>query len=119
MMPWILAMALTVGAPSAEPIVIHVSPHGLDGSTGRPATPTTGGVEDPFATPHRARDAIRELKRTNGGKLPAPVVVRLQAGTYELPSPLVLEPEDSGTADRPIVYEAAPGARVVLSGGRP
>ena len=33
--------------------------------------------------------------------------------------PLVLTPEDSGTADAPIVYQAATGARPVFSGGRP
>ena len=88
----LLTVAMLSASPAAEPIVLHVSPHGLDGSTGRPATPTTGGVEDPFATPHRARDAIRELKRTNGGKLPGPITVRLQAGTYELAAPLVLGP---------------------------
>jgi hypothetical protein len=36
-----------------------------------------------------------------------------------LSEPLILEPEDSGTATAPIVWRAAENARVVLSGGKP
>jgi hypothetical protein len=35
-----------------------------------------------------------------------------------LTEPLVLEPVDSGTADMPVIYQAAEGARPVFSGGR-
>ena len=40
------------------------------------------------------------------------------SGTYEMQSPLVLSPQDSGSADFPISYEAAPGAKPVFSGAR-
>ena len=39
-------------------------------------------------------------------------------GTYTIDEPLVLTPEDSGTASTPISYEAAEGATPVFSGGR-
>ena len=51
------------------------------------------------------------------GRSQGPITVRFAAGTYYLAEPLVLSPEDSGTADRPIAYAAAPGSSVILSGG--
>src|SRR5205085_9017804 len=105
----LLLLLLATPAPAAEPVVLHVSPHGLDGATGRPAAPTTGGPTDPFATPGRARDAVRELKAGHGGKLPGPVTVCFHGGTYRLAEPFALTPDDSGSADAPVVYEAAAG----------
>lgn len=64
----------------------------------------------------RARDAVRALKAA--GPLTAAVHVHVADGTYALTEPLVLTPEDSGTEQAPIAYEAAPGARPVFSGGR-
>jgi hypothetical protein len=42
----------------------------------------------------------------------------LRGGTYYLDSPLEFGPEDSGTEQAPVVYCAAAGEKVVLSGGR-
>jgi hypothetical protein len=39
-------------------------------------------------------------------------------GTYRFAEPLVLRPEDGGSAEAPVRYEAAPGAKPVFSGGR-
>ena len=66
----------------------------------------------PFATPHRARDAVRAAKEAG------PVEVILAAGTYELSKPLELTAADSGTAASPITWRAASGAEVRLVGGR-
>ncbi len=63
-----------------------------------------------------ARDAIRAYKARRG--LAEPVRVVIEAGTYTLAKPLVLTPQDSGTAECPIRYEAAPGAKPVFTGGR-
>ena len=49
---------------------------------------------------------------------PRAVRVVLQAGTYYLDSPLEFGPEDSGSQGAPVVYAAAPGPKVILSGGR-
>jgi len=46
------------------------------------------------------------------------VRVVLRSGTYFLDSPLEFAPQDSGTEQAPVVYAAAPGEKVVLSGGR-
>ncbi len=46
------------------------------------------------------------------------MTVTIRGGPYELDEPLVFTREDSGTADRPVVWQAAPGEAVVISGGR-
>lgn len=46
------------------------------------------------------------------------LVVELQAGTYELAAPVRFDAADSGENGFAIVYRAAPGAEVILSGGR-
>lgn len=46
-------------------------------------------------------------------------MVIVRGGTYFLSEPLVFGPQDSGTARNPITYRAAPGEKVVLSGGTP
>jgi hypothetical protein len=85
-----------------------IAPAGNDAGAGTEA--------EPFATPDRARLAVRDLKR----KEPArnrPVVVRVRGGTYYLSQPLTFAPEDSGTSAAPVVYEAVPGEEPVLSAG--
>ena len=72
---------------------------------------TTGNL----ATLERARDAVRAAKAAHPN---ARITVTVRGGTYYLPSTLVFTPEDSGTAGAPIVWRAAPGEKVVLSGGR-
>lgn len=74
----------------------------------------SGGADDPFLTLARARDAVRALtqeQRCQG------VSVTLQGGVYRLAEPLALDARDSGCAGRPVVYRAAPGEQVVISGG--
>ena len=44
--------------------------------------------------------------------------VVLRGGTYFLDSPLEFGPEDSGTDQAPVIYAAAAGEKVVVSGGR-
>ena len=81
------------------------------------AAPNAAHSDGPLGSLVAARDAIRRLKRS--GPLPAGgVVVELAAGTYEIAGPLDLAAEDSGTAESPIEYRAAPGAEVRLLGGR-
>lgn len=42
-----------------------------------------------------------------------------RAGTYRITEPIVFGPEDSGTEKHSITHAAAPGDKVVISGGRP
>jgi len=75
-----------------------------------------GTQASPFNTLETARNAIRKLKQSGG--LPAGGVhVILLEGNYASDSPFQLETQDSGTAEAPIVYRAAPGQRITFSGG--
>lgn len=93
-------------------IVLYVAPDGNDSADG--LAPEVCGVSAPFATVTRARDAIREarLKRPDDA-----YKVILRGGVYRLSETFELTPEDSGTAENPIIYVAAPGEKPVLSGG--
>lgn len=102
--------------PATTKATFYVAPDGNDEWSGRRATANSSRSDGPFATIHRARDAVRELKAT--GKHDGPYVVMLCQGTYYLDEPLVLDPNDSGTADRPVIYTAWPDEKVTLSGGR-
>jgi Right handed beta helix region/Prenyltransferase and squalene oxidase repeat len=96
----------------------QVHPKGRDTWSGTLAAPNAAGTDGPFATISRARDAVRRFRESTRPR--EPVVVRLHAGRYELTEPVIFKPEDSGTAESPTIYAAAPGdaGKVVISGGR-
>jgi len=108
---------LAAQAPGTEALALYVAPDGNDAWSGHVPEPNAAGADGPLATLTRARDAIRELRRAPGG-LPRPVEVRVRGGTYVLREPFVLTPEDSGTAECPVTYEAYRDERPVISGGR-
>ncbi len=87
----------------------YVAPDGNDQAAGT--------ADAPFASLSRARDAIRAAQQA--GQLEGPVTVWIADGTYLLDKPFVLTPQDSGTADAPIVYRAKEGAVPIFSGGTP
>jgi hypothetical protein len=64
----------------------------------------------PVKTLAQARDTARAQRRA--GKT-GNFTIRISEGVYFLPETLVLTPEDSDTT-----WEAAPGARPLISGGR-
>ncbi len=70
----------------------------------------------PFATLERARDALRETKRT--GPLKTKATVWLSGGTYRIDKTFTLDAQDSGTTEAPVVYRSAPGEKVYLVGGK-
>ena len=102
---------------AAQPLVLHLAPSGNDAWSGRLAARNPAGTDGPLASLQGARDRIRALRGT-AGVSPGPVTVLVQGGRYELKEPFVLEPQDSGMAEAPITYAAAPGAKPVFSGGR-
>jgi hypothetical protein len=61
----------------------------------------------------QAQTLARAALSANQGDL----VVELADGTYRLQAPLVFNAADSGAAGHPAVWQAAPGAYPVLSGG--
>jgi len=94
----VVGLAALLGAWPARAAMLHVSPGG------------------PLPSLEAARNAIRRLKA--GGGLRGPVRVVVADGRYTLSRPLLLTPEDGGTEAGPVVYEAAPGAKPIFSGGR-
>jgi len=101
---------------TARAVRWYVANDGNDAWSGRLAEPNQGKTDGPFASITRARDAIRQLKAQAG--LTTPVEVLLRGGTHCLREPFLLGPEDSGTEACPVTYQAYPGERPVLSGGR-
>jgi len=100
------SLAATVGSlGAAEPMEFHVS---VTGSDTHPGT-----ADKPFATPERARDAIRQAGLA--GKTPC--TVWLHGGVYRRERPFVLEEQDSGTPEHPITYRNVEGEAARLVGG--
>ncbi len=89
---------------------------GSDSWSGTLPEPNVDGTDGPFATPIRARNAVRELKKSGES---GAITVMFRGGTYFLHEPLFLAACDSGTKDSPITYRNYPGENAVLSGGRP
>ncbi len=94
-------------------MIFYISAHGNDRHDGRAPDPAEGG-RGPFATLTRARDAIRAARRAGQS---GPFAVELRGGIHYLTEPFTLEPEDSGTAEAPVVYRAFAGEQPVISGG--
>jgi hypothetical protein len=95
-------------APGVFAGEVHVSTRGDDTNPGT--------VDRPCKTLHRAQALARaQLERGND----QPIDVVIAPGAYELDRPLVLGPQDSGTADAPVTWRAADmDDKPVLSAGR-
>lgn len=98
------AALLTDAAHAAE---FFVAPAGNDANVGT--------AESPFATPGQAQLASRQVIAAG---LNEAVTVTLRGGTYRLAKPLEMTVADGGTAGHAVVWRAAPGERVVFSGGK-
>ena len=106
----------TAATAAGQPILLYVAADGNDSWTGTSSAPNAGKTDGPFATLTRARDEIRRLKSqstADGG-----CVVSIRGGEYELPAVFELQQEDSGTKDWPVFYQAYPGEKPILVGGR-
>ena len=112
----LLALLLTLAGANARAETLHVAPGGSDAWSGLSARPNPAHSDGPLASLAGARDALRRLRATGGGRGPVHVVVA--GGAYSLPTPLVLTPDDGGTPGGPVIYGAAPNAHPVFSAGR-
>jgi len=113
----LLGLALSVLLTGcAQAATLYVSPQGNDAWSGRLTKANNERTDGPKASLAGARDEIRKFKAQ--GPLKEPVQVIVAAGTYTLAEPFVLAPQDSGTKDCPVTYQAADGAKPVFSGGR-
>lgn len=114
-----LVTAVVVSGPVAlaEPKAdFFVSPEGNDQWSGRLAEPNAEKTDGPLKTIHRAQGAVRQLKQREARRS-RPILVIVRGGTYYLDRPIRFGPEDSGTKQAPIIYQAYPDERPVLSGG--
>ncbi len=109
-----LSTALCAAEGVANEVDFYVSPQGSDAWSGELSDPAGNGKDGPFATLERARDAVRELKKSKG----TDIVVSIRGGTYELKETLVFGLEDSGEGEAMISYAAYPGETPVISSGR-
>lgn len=111
----LLALLAALTCPALLTAVdLHVAVDGNDAWSGRLARPNAAGTDGPLASLEGARLAVRKLPRP----LTEPVQVVFAAGTYRLARTVAFDAADSGTPEHRIAYIAAPGATVVLSGGR-
>ena len=110
---WKLRALAVLNKKQDAGVTLHVAPNGNDAWSGRLTQPQ--GNDGPFATPERARDELRKLKKQRA--LADGAVVEIRGGVYELARPLTLEAEDSGLEGAPIIYRARPGEEVRLVGG--
>ena len=103
---FLLITTFTITA-TAAPIQtkFYVSPSGRDSHLGT--------AEQPFRTLSRARAAVRNVK----AKTTQPITVYLREGVYYLSEAIAFSPEDSGSKNAPITYQAYPNEQVVISGG--
>lgn len=101
---WLTTMtASLLATAAAAQTTLYVAPMGQD------ANP--GAREAPLQTLAGARDRVRTVKAQG------PVTVEFAAGTYAVAAATAFGEADSGTAEAPIVYRAAPGAEVRFTGG--
>jgi len=96
-------------SPDASPTqsTFYVAPGGSDDAP--------GDFEHPFATLTRARQAVRGALRGAHGE----IAVVLRGGVHRLAAPLLLGPEDSGSAAGAVVFRAWQDERPIISGGQP
>lgn len=109
----LVSLALAAAVFGAQPgATVYVSTKGNDAWTGRLAAPNVAGTDGPFASLERAKAEVRKLKAAG------PVTVQVRAGTYSLPWTFALTTEDSGTEQAPVVWQAYPGEKPLLLGGK-
>lgn len=94
----------------------YVSPTGNDAWNG--TSSSASGQDGPFATLERARDAVREYKKTLSADASGEIVVRVGGGTYELSKPLEFNIADSGTDTLAVRWVSNVESPAVVVGGK-
>ena len=97
------SQAGAIGGNPAD-VEIVVSPEGNDAAKGT--------AQEPVATLHQAQ--VLERTALAHGRH---VKVTLMGGVYRLHETLVFTQQDSGTAEFPVLWQALPGQKVIVSGG--
>jgi hypothetical protein len=100
---------LALACCNASALSFYVATNGSDAYS--------GSKTRPFATLEHARDEIRRSKAA-GATPKDGVTIFVREGTYRISTSLALGPQDSGTESTPVIWQAASGEKVRLSGGR-
>lgn len=100
---------LTLIGGFANAAEIWVATNGNDGNNGT--------KQNPKLTIAAALRQARELRRLKDVSIQGGIHIMVEDGEYMLDEPILVRPEDSGTADSPTIIENAPGAKPAISGG--
>lgn len=92
-----------------------IAPDGNDDWSGTLDAANADHSDGPFATPTKARDALRAARTEEG--FPDGATVYLREGVYFLTAPLELSEEDSGNESAPVIWRAYKNENVRLTGG--
>ncbi|VGO20656.1 right-handed parallel beta-helix repeat-containing protein [Pontiella sulfatireligans] len=92
---------------SSDSRTLFVSPNGDDNNT--------GSKSEPLASLTGARNRIRTAKQS--GAWSESLTVQFADGVYEITEPVIFGPEDSGTAEAPVIYRAEHSGKAMISGG--
>ncbi len=85
----------------------YVSPNGSDTNAGTQSSP--------FKTIDRAKEAVRQLKASEG--LPfGGVGINLMEGNHSIDKTITLTNEDSGSISSPVIYKSCAGGNAVITG---
>ncbi|HEY1173848.1 MAG TPA: right-handed parallel beta-helix repeat-containing protein [Verrucomicrobiae bacterium] len=107
---WFCGLASALSAAT-----LRVAPNGNDQWSGKLAGPNAAKTDGPLASLDGARLAVRKLKAATPNE---PITVQFANGTYTITQAVKFDLADSGSASAPIRYEAAPGAKPLITGGR-
>jgi hypothetical protein len=105
-----ILLLLFFGEGNVRAAEIWVSPQGNN---------INPGTKDrPIADIAFALRKARELRRTIDPSIEKGISIIMRGGFYVLNEPVVIRPEDAGTASSPTIITAAAGERPVISGGK-
>ncbi len=100
---FILLLSAALISCGNEGLEIYVSPHGDDAASGE------------FSHPVASLQRAAELARSRSGEVP--LTIFLSGGNYRLTESLELGIHDGGTAEAPVIWQAMPGEKPIISGG--
>src|SRR5206468_7297596 len=113
----IAAMGLFLGCSRQKKVLtLYVASNCNDTWSGSLPKPNSDRSDGPLVTIVAARDRIRTARQADPQTAPTEVLIR--EGCYQITTPIVFEPQDSGTRDYPMTYAAYPGEHPRISGGR-
>lgn len=93
----------------------YVSPEGNDNWSGKLSNANHSGTDGPFGSLHRARDAVRSLRKQ---QTKTNIVVLIRGGYYQIDQTLIFGLEDSSEGDASITFAAYPNEKPIFSSGK-